>query len=128
MDAAGSVDRHTTTSSLELNMPHWTPGPIETREADEMIAIAQVGFMPHASVFNRGGGPVTEETRSNARVLSAALDLFEALEAAAICVELQTPQGARGTLPEWARHEGGDPLYEVVAERARAAMARATGA
>lgn len=52
-----------------------TPGPWETREVGNMIAVAQVGYMPHATVFNRGGlrgDALTDTDRANARVIANA--------------------------------------------------------
>lgn len=58
-------------------MEQYTPGPYEMRETRDMIAIAQVGHMPHATVFNRASSGalkqyVGEQERATANLFKEA--------------------------------------------------------
>lgn len=48
--------------------------------------------------------------------------LRETLEAAVICTEINTGNGARSRLPGWARKVNGDPDFEEIARRGRALL------
>jgi len=66
----------------------YTKGPLEIRRVDGagFIAIAQVGFMPHASVYARGANnqPINETVEADARLYATSPKL---LEAAALLIE-----------------------------------------
>jgi len=62
----------------------YTKGPLETRRVDGagFIAIARVGFMPHASVYARGANnqPINETVEADARLYATSPKLLEAAE------------------------------------------------
>jgi len=62
----------------------YTKGPLETRRVDGagFIAIARVGFMPHASVYARGANnqPISETVEADARLYATSPKLLEAAE------------------------------------------------
>ncbi len=55
-----------------------TPMPWEIRLTKQAIAIAEVGYMPHATVFPRGGGNITDTDIENAHLIMAAPQLLKA--------------------------------------------------
>jgi len=61
-----------------------TKGPLETRRVDGagFIAIARVGFMPHASVYVGGANnqPINETVEADARLYATSPKLLEAAE------------------------------------------------
>jgi len=61
-----------------------TKGPLETRRVDGagFIAIARVGFMPHASVYACGANnqPINETVEADARLYATSPKLLEAAE------------------------------------------------
>lgn len=62
----------------------YTKGPLETRRVDGagFIAIARVGYMPHASVFACGANtmPINETVEADARLYATSTKLLEAAE------------------------------------------------
>ena len=62
----------------------YTKGPLETRRVDGagFIAIARVGYMPHASVFACGANnqPINETVEADARLYATSPKLLEAAE------------------------------------------------
>ena len=62
----------------------YTKGPLETRRVDGagFIAIARVGYMPHASVFACGTNnqPINETVEADARLYATSPKLLEAAE------------------------------------------------
>ena len=61
-----------------------TKGPLETRRVDGagFIAIARVGFMPHASVYALGANnqPINKTVEADARLYATSPKLLEAAE------------------------------------------------
>ena len=95
-----------------MSEPKWTPGPYEARFTKDTAAIAQVGYMPHATVFNRAQAYtlLSEEDIANAHLFKAAPLLAEAL---------------REMLNEY--HVANVPLTWEAAKKASAALAAARG-
>lgn len=62
----------------------YTKGPLEIRRVDGagFIAIARVGFMPHASVYACGANnqPINETVEADARLYATSPKLLEAAE------------------------------------------------
>ena len=62
----------------------YTKGPLEIRRVDGagFIAIAKVGFMPHASVYARGTNnqPINKTAEADAQLYATAPKLLEAAE------------------------------------------------
>ena len=62
----------------------YTKGPLEIRRVDGagFIAIARIGFMPHASVYACGANnqPINETVEADARLYAISPKLLEAAE------------------------------------------------
>ena len=86
----------------------YTKGPFKTRRVDGagFIAIARVGYMPHASVYPGGANnqPINETVEADARLYATSPKLLEA-------AELLIETWGHGDITEAIKH-----LAEVVAE------------
>jgi hypothetical protein len=109
----------------DSNTAKHTPGPWKYHTESHRNLVAGPDRLFVADVWTNDR--LDAERMANARLIAAAPELLAALRVALSWVELDTPNGVQHPFPAWALRDNGEADAQWIADRVRAAIAKAEG-